>query len=392
MRLHVVPQSLSWRVVLMTRFLFFLLLVICTPVPALAGLRFQFDYRYDRFGFFDDLARRESLEAAGRVVTRYVDELSALVPEGDNGWDAFVTRPDGGGSLLVSDLPIPQDTMLIFVGGNNTPGILAQSTDLAPVGSGDPEWRATVKDRGQVGAADRPPTDVGPSGGTISFNNNLTEVPWHFGLSVAGLEAGEFDFITVAAHELIHLLGFGLARSFDTYVNAQGQFIGPEAVAVGSTTNLTLRLDEGEAHWRSGTKSPWNGQLQEALLAPGIYAGRRALPTLLDRAALRDIGWEEASPGDANLDRFFDTKDLVQVLTIGKYETGRLAGWTEGDWDDNGLFDTNDLVAALQTGTYEQGVQDAFAKGVPEPSWMLLWWTAIVLLIGIHRRKLSRIG
>ena len=373
----------------MTRFLSILLLVTCTPIPVQAGLQFQFDYRYDRFGFFDAPARREALEAAGRVVTRYVDDLSALIPEGNNGWDAFVTRPDGGGSLLVSDLPIPQDTMLIFVGGNTMPGILAQSTDLAPVGSGDAAWKTTVNYRGQTGAADRPPTDVGPAGGTISFNNNLTEVPWHFGLSVAGLEPGEFDFITVAAHELIHLLGFGLARSFDTYVNAQGQFIGPEAVAEGSTTNLTLRLDEADAHWRSGTKSLWNGQTQEALLAPGIYAGRRAFPTLLDRAALRDIGWEEASPGDANLDRFFDTRDLVQVLTVGKYETGQLAGWTEGDWDDDGLFDTNDLVVALQTGTYEQGSATAFARGIPEPSGIVLWLTAISVLVANRCRNLS---
>ena len=205
------------------------MLLIVAPVPAVGGLRFQFDYRYDRFGFFDDPARREALEAAGRVVARYVDDLSALIPVGDNGWDAFVTRPDGGGSLIVSDLPIPQGAMLVFVGGNAMPGILAQSIDLAPLGTGDPEWKTTVTYRGQSGAAERPATDVGPSGGTISFNNNLTEVPWHFGLSVAGLDAREFDFITVAAHELIHLLGFGLARSFDTHVNAQGQFVGPEA-------------------------------------------------------------------------------------------------------------------------------------------------------------------
>ena len=126
-----------------------------------------------------------------------------------------------------------------------------------------------------------------------------------------------------------------------------------------------MKLDENEAHWKSGTKSLWNEQLQEALLAPGIYAGRRAFPTLLDRAALRDVGWEQASAGDANLDRLFDTADFVQVFIAGKYETGQLAGWDEGDWDDNALFDTNDFVVAFQTETYEQGAHTPLRQPFP---------------------------
>ena len=92
------------------------------------------------------------------------------------------------------------------------------------------------------------------------------------------------------------------------------------------------------------------------------------------------------------LDRLFDTGDLVQVLIIGKYETGQLAGWTEGDWDDNGLFDTHDLVVALEAGTYEQDTRSAIAIGVPEPSTMLLSWTAISLLAASHRRRFPKIN
>jgi hypothetical protein len=136
-------------------------------------------------------------------------------------------------------------------------------------------------------------------------------------------------------------------------VNDVRQFTGPAARLVGSPTNPNLELDATEAHWKSGTKSTWNGKVQEALLAPGIFPGRRAFVTALDRAVLRDLGWEDALPGDANRDRAFDSGDLLAVFQGGRYETERLAAWSEGDWDDNAMFDSSDLIAALQTGTYE---------------------------------------
>ncbi len=319
-----------------------------------AGLQFEFDYRYDTKGFFDDPIRREALEAAGRVVNRYVDDLEAIIPEGDNGWASFFSPPNGAPAMILKDLPVQADTMQIFVAGTSLRGRLAQSIDTAPVGNGDPEWKDIVAYRGEFGAAGDPATDFGPMGGTISFNNDPSEVPWHFGLSTEGLNANEFDFVTVAMHELLHLLGIGISVSFADHVNSSGEFVGAESLEVGSPTNPYLKLDEFESHWQSGTKSTWNGNLQEALLAPGIYPGRRTFPSKLDRAALRDIGWEEALAGDANRDRSFGTGDLLQVFQIGRYETGELAGWSEGDWNDNGMFESGDLIEALQTGSYEQ--------------------------------------
>ena len=273
------------RFIQMSRCVLTVVVLVAVAGPAVAGLQFQFDYRYDQHGFFDDPVRREALEAAGRVVNRYTDDLLAIIPEGDNGWDAYVTRPDGGGSLILSDVPIPEDTLLIFPGGQPLSGRLAEANKLGPLGRGDPEWQEIVSHRGQEGSAANPPTDIGVKGGTISFNSDSTEVDWHYGLSVAGMESGQFDFITVAAHELFHVLGFGLSPSFNTHIDSESHFIGAESMSEGSTTNPTLKLDEFEAHWERGTKSPWNGESQEALLAPAIYPGRRALPTLLDREA-----------------------------------------------------------------------------------------------------------
>jgi hypothetical protein len=59
--------------------------------------------------------------------------------------------------------------------------------------------------------------------------------------------------------------------------------------------------------------------------------------------------------GDANLDGFFDSSDLVAVFVAGEYEDGIVgnSGWATGDWNGDGEFDSSDLVAAFQTGAYE---------------------------------------
>ena len=60
---------------------------------------------------------------------------------------------------------------------------------------------------------------------------------------------------------------------------------------------------------------------------------------------------------------------MIEVFREGKYETGMVAGWADGDWNDNALFDSNDLIAALQTGTYEQRILAAVdPEKVPPPS------------------------
>lgn len=60
------------------------------------------------------------------------------------------------------------------------------------------------------------------------------------------------------------------------------------------------------------------------------------------------------SLGDANLDRRFDSRDLVLVLQVGEYEDRieNNSTWAEGDWNGDGDFDAFDLVTALQTGRY----------------------------------------
>lgn len=89
--------------------------------------------------------------------------------------------------------------------------------------------------------------------------------------------------------------------------------------------------------------------------------------------------------GDSNLDGEFNSGDLVDVFTAGKYETGEAASWTEGDWDGDGLFGSTDFVAGFQTGGYEQGPRAA-AQAVPEPTTALASLIAALTCTAIVRR------
>ena len=80
-------------------------------------------------------------------------------------------------------------------------------------------------------------------------------------------------------------------------------------------------------------------------------------------------------PGDANQDLKFDQQDVVQVLTAGKYVTGKFATWSEGDWNGapggepgnpppgDGLFDEFDIIAALGGNVFGVGQYFAIESG-----------------------------
>ena len=59
--------------------------------------------------------------------------------------------------------------------------------------------------------------------------------------------------------------------------------------------------------------------------------------------------------GDSDFNGEFNSGDLVNVFTAGKYEAQVMATYAEGDWDGSMEFDSSDLVAAFTDGGYEQG-------------------------------------
>ena len=76
----------------------------------------------------------------------------------------------------------------------------------------------------------------------------------------------------------------------------------------------------------------------------------------LDRADLDFLVTKQLGTtyGDANLDRVFDSSDLVRVFTAGQYDDGieGNSSWATGDWNCDGEFDSADLVFVFQQGGY----------------------------------------
>jgi len=180
------------------------------------------------------------------------------------------------------NLVIPANEILIFAGarGLNAGELGRGEKGGFSASSNRQSFLDIVKARGQSGGLNSPETDFGPWGGSVAFSSTAK---WHFGLTTDGLDADEFDFVSVASHELLHALGFGLANSWNAKVS--GGFTGANSIAVSGKSPVPLY---DVSHWAIGTIS--NGQ--PALMTPDTLNGARKLPTRLDFAGMQDIGWQ----------------------------------------------------------------------------------------------------
>src|SRR6185295_15941081 len=145
-----------------------------------------------------------------------------------NSWTLQMFDPATGLDRTMNNVGIAANTLLVFVGSRSLSGTeLGEGGPGGYQASGTNAWINNVKGRGQSGALTPTPTDFGPWGGSISFDGDAS---WFFGTTVAGLTPSSTDFLTVALHELTHLVGFGTAASFTRFVSA-GVFNGPAAKA-----------------------------------------------------------------------------------------------------------------------------------------------------------------
>ena len=252
---------------------------------ALLTVAFQFDYSLDSAGFFAAPARRAALEAAAQSVTaQLTDTLAAITPAAHNSWTLSAYHPQTGEVFEVQDLSVPADRIIVYVGARDLPD--AELASAGPNGwatGGDDAWYDTVRTRGEAGARLSPATDFAPAGGSIAFD---AYTDWHFGTDATQLAAQQYDFYSVAAHELAHVLGVATSESWFAKV-ANGAFTGAKSSAMYGSA---VPLDDYGGHWRDGIV--FNGQ--ETALDPIISTGTRKNYTRLDFAGLADIGWELA--------------------------------------------------------------------------------------------------
>lgn len=237
--------------------------------------KIQIDYRYDTAGFFTDKARRGALEGACRIWGRLLSDSFPNVPKG-----TFIkvrdpqlpTQP-----ALALNIDYEIDDLLIFVGSSDLPaGTTGSSSPTAGLsGVTDTALAAALQQRFD-GPAFQPWT------AWITFD---TTTAFHFDPDPelgAPVPAGKLDFVSVALHEIGHVLGFGTAQAFTSKISG-GAFTGAKATALfGGPLPLTPDL----AHVPNATMSGG----QRLLMDQSDATGTRYLPTPLDRAVFEDLG------------------------------------------------------------------------------------------------------
>ena len=293
----------------------------CLESRELLTFDIVFDYSLDSTNFFAPQERRDTLDAAAAVFeSRITDDLLAITPGGTNTWTAVLNNPSTGFQVNIDNLTISADTVVIYVGARD----LASGVGLGGPGgfdaTGTISFVESIQTRGEAGVDPNgtSDTDFAPWGGTIAFDNT---VPWNFGLDAPA--GSENDLYSVAIHEIGHVLGFGTSDSHENLINGSNEHIGPKSVeAFGG--NVPMWAPNGvpdTGHWDSGTSStiPGTTTVQETSMDPQLTNGTRKVFTVLDFAAIDDLGWdvtEVAGPQD-----FGDAPDLSTGSGPGNYQT-----------------------------------------------------------------------
>ena len=258
---------------------------LALPLGAQAQIDIVFDYSYDS-GFFADASRKSILEqAASDIEARLVNEtFGAITPTGSNHWTLSFDNPGNSGtSVSLVDRTVLANTLTIYVGGSNlgSAGPLGFANFSLSLG-GSGAWNNLFNSRNSTSNYD-------PVGGGITFN---TSSNWYFGASEAAQPFAQYDFYSVASHEIFHILGFGQGRAYNADISADGKtYIGANVQAVAGGP-VTLDWVNGDlAHWDQGVV--FRGE--SPAMVPALVNGQRNAPTELDYAVLRDIGYNVTS-------------------------------------------------------------------------------------------------
>lgn len=251
-------------------------------------MEIKFDYRFDTNGFFTE-ERKAALELAGDIWSDLLQDDFAPVPVGA---EFTIQNPQKGtDETIVLEEAI--DDLVIFVGASSEPfngvsveNAVSETGNLSSLAQaqydgvdlqGDIFQRRISSNFRQEGAV----TDFEPWVGTISFTTDPAP-EWDFSLS--NPDSGKYDFVSIALHEIGHILGVGTAPIFKV-LGAGRAFDGVNAQEV--TDGNAIPLEASLDHISEGFRD--NSVLLDSILEPG-----RQSPSEIDLATLADIGYEIA--------------------------------------------------------------------------------------------------
>lgn len=266
-------------------------LLVAFSAQAEANIDIQFDYTYDTSGFFSDAGHQSALNAAANLFeSRFSDQLTAITSSGPNSFNTAFFNPGNpsGANIVNNDDSFAANVIRVYAGGFNfTDNTLGEGGPGGYSCSGIGSFCNDAIQRGQGAVTGKNAVDVAPWGGSITFD---TDTNWNFS-TASGPSSSQYDFYSVAVHELGHLLGFGASDSFSSRIVGTN-FVGPAAG--------TVALSSDKGHWADGTLSVFNGVSQEAAMTPSLANGTRKNFTNLDFAAMQDIGWQVTAVPEAD--------------------------------------------------------------------------------------------
>ena len=236
------------------------------------------DYRFDTKGFFASADRKKALEGAARIWGRLIKDDFAKVPKGT---PIKVRDPEHPAEPAVGlDIDDDIEDLVIFVGSSTFAGsVTASSQATAGLAAITDDALRTSLDQRFHGTPFQPWT------GWISFDDGE---PWYFDADPdvpKTIPAGKLDFVSVALHEMGHVLGFGTADAFKALAK-NGTFTGAKAKAANGGTAPALSSDGG--HFASTVLVSGKRPLMDVSDA----AATRYLPTSIDIAVFEDLGFQ----------------------------------------------------------------------------------------------------
>jgi PKD repeat protein len=286
--------------------------------PAAGPLRVRVDYSMDTSKFFQSDARRQVFESVlDSIVKRFSDTLVAIQPFANNIWQAKVRDPSTGLEIL-KDVTIAENEILIFAGARP----ISDATAIGSLGGftlqgSSQEFANTVQARGQTGALGPATmqTDVGLWGGSIAFDTGRN---WFFGWNHDSITPEQLDFVSVTAHEFLHVLGFGSSNSFKNKL-VDDKFTG---VSASSSEIFGSNVPMSNASHFSNDLV-FRGK--RPVMVPTFVGSERLLPSRLDLAAMKDIGWQLIEPAVrvTAAKTFGDNGTYAASITLQGAEAGK---------------------------------------------------------------------
>jgi hypothetical protein len=271
----------------------------------------QIDYRFDSQGFFNDPTRRATLEAAANIWESYLNDNFAALPAGTTLKVPIYSFINGNRQTTYQPVTLntPIDDLLIFVYGLSLPNRALTLGIGGPFG----EWQVGSSQDTRYNG-----NDFEPWAGTIYFNSNANFFFDPTPQTSNDIPQGQNDFLSVAVHEIGHVLGFGTAPVFSRLVSGQG-FNGNNSRSFNNGQPIPLETDL--SHIREG----FAVSNAEAIMDPLVTQGTRKLPTKLDLAMLADIGYEIITPKPSpNMYRFQNQNKPGTYLFAGEQETASI--------------------------------------------------------------------